>query len=214
MVYRKDKLSMPRRSTMKRKSFPIIGMAVIALSTTGSAGGTSLSPPKKIVALEAQLKRLDARLTRLTAQVKTLRQDTATARRREAALIAHLTAAEQCPLSPASAGKPAGVNGTGWFGSDPLWVELQPSSVLVIRPGADGSLETKFPWWLTAAGRLSVEGKRLDGVSPPLTAIIAPGYGGVGIQPTRLHFPAPGCWQITGRVGNTSLIFVTLALPG
>jgi hypothetical protein len=39
----------------------------------GFGRGTSLSPPKKIVALEAQLKRLDARLTRLTAQVKTLR---------------------------------------------------------------------------------------------------------------------------------------------
>src|SRR5258705_12496090 len=120
---------MPRRSRMKRKAFPIIAMAVVALSATGSAAGTSPSPPKKIVALEAQLKRLDARLTRLAAQVKALRQDAATARRREAALIAHLTAAEQCPLTPASAGKPAGATGTGWFGSDPLWVELQPSSV-------------------------------------------------------------------------------------
>jgi hypothetical protein len=198
---------------MKRRAFPIIAIAVIALSATGSAAGTSPSPPK-LAALQAQLKRLDAKLTRLTAQVKTLQQATATATRREAALIAHLTAAEQCPLTPASANKPAGVSGTGWFGSKPLWVELQPSSVLVTKPGPDGSIETKFPWWLTAAGHLSVDGKRLDGSAPPLTAIIAPGYGGVGIQPTRLHFPAPGCWQVTGRVGDTSITFVTLALPG
>jgi hypothetical protein len=34
------------------------------------------------------------------------------------------------------------------------------------------------------------------------------GYGNLGFQPMYLVFPSPGCWQITGRIGDRSLTFV------
>lgn len=34
------------------------------------------------------------------------------------------------------------------------------------------------------------------------------GYGNKGFRPTYLVFPTPGCWEITGRLGERSLSFV------
>ena len=55
--------------------------------------------------------------------------------------------------------------------------------------------------------------------SPPrragrrLTATDVPdGYGVTGFQASAVTFPTEGCWEVTGRVGNASLTFVTLVL--
>jgi hypothetical protein len=66
----------------------------------------------------------------------------------------------------------------------------------------------KFPWWRRAEGRLVIEGQRLDAVAPPLQAHIPAGYGASGFQAISLIFPTPGCWEVTGRVDDTSLRFV------
>jgi hypothetical protein len=34
-------------------------------------------------------------------------------------------------------------------------------------------------------------------------------YGDIGFQPSYLIFSTPGCWEVTGRVGEASLTFVT-----
>jgi hypothetical protein len=34
------------------------------------------------------------------------------------------------------------------------------------------------------------------------------GYGPTGFQATGLVFPTPGCWEVTGRVGQDTLRFV------
>jgi len=34
------------------------------------------------------------------------------------------------------------------------------------------------------------------------------------MQPTELIFPTEGCWEVTGRVGDASLTFVTLVVRG
>ncbi len=48
--------------------------------------------------------------------------------------------------------------------------------------------------------------------APPLRADIPEGYGLSGFQASGVIFPTEGCWEVTGRVGNVSLTFVTLVV--
>src|SRR5437867_2604131 len=104
----------------------------------------------------------------------------------------------------------------GKYGNDALSTGLWPEGNVVFKPGGagfvleDGSLAMKFWWWRLVGGRLTIEGRRLDKPAPPLGARIPNGYGGIGFQATSLIFPSPGCWEVTGRVGDKSLSFVTL----
>jgi hypothetical protein len=61
-------------------------------------------------------------------------------------------------------------------------------------------------------GKLRIEGRRLDGPAPPLTADVPDGYGDAGFQASGIDFPTEGCWEVTGRVGSASLTFVTLVV--
>lgn len=56
---------------------------------------------------------------------------------------------------------------------------------------------------------LAIEGRRLDGPAGPIRAHISD-YGPIGFQPVGLMFASPGCWEITGRVADKTLSFVTL----
>jgi hypothetical protein len=73
----------------------------------------------------------------------------------------------------------------------------------------DGSLSMKFPWWRGVRGQLQIVGRRLDADALPLRAGIPAGYGDIGFQATALVFSTEGCWEVTGRVGNETLTFVT-----
>src|SRR6266481_5733700 len=92
---------------------------------------------------------------------------------------------------------------------------LWPDGTVVFKPGGagfvtrDGSLGMKFGWRRGVSGQLRIAGRRLDGVAPPLRAEVASGYGDRGFQPTYVIFPTSGCWEVTGRVGNSSVTFVT-----
>lgn len=93
---------------------------------------------------------------------------------------------------------------------------LWPDATVMIGPRgagsilADGSLEMKYPWFRAAGltGRLTVTGRRLDAAAPPLRADIPNRYLVTGFQATGLIFPTEGCWEITGKAGDTTLIFV------
>lgn len=74
----------------------------------------------------------------------------------------------------------------------------------------DGYLGMKWPWWRSVNGPLAIEGRRLDGSARPLRANIPNGYGDTGFQSSGLLFDGPGCWEVTGRVGDASITFVTL----
>lgn len=67
----------------------------------------------------------------------------------------------------------------------------------------------KWPWWRGVRGQLAVRGRSLDGASGAVKAAILP-YGETGFQPSALVFPGPGCWEVTGQVGEVSLSFVVL----
>jgi hypothetical protein len=63
------------------------------------------------------------------------------------------------------------------------------------------------------SGDLRIDGHRLDAAAPPLIPSIPAGYGATGFQSTGIRFPSAGCWEVTGRVGDASLSFVTLVVP-
>ena len=107
----------------------------------------------------------------------------------------------------------------GGYGNATLWTNLWmwgegevavPSSHM--RP--DGSFGgMKWAWYRYVPGRLTIEGRRLDAPAPPLRAWIPEGYGEIGFQVAGIIFPSEGCWEITGRVGEASLTFVTFVIP-
>jgi hypothetical protein len=115
-----------------------------------------------------------------------------------------------------------------WTGTDGLW----------IAPPADGTWggqhfsttdpasgnktdwwrEAKVSWWrqgydwrVDGPPKLKVTGRRLDSTAPPLVADEA---NAVRIRFPKaymmdgLYFPAPGCWEITGRYEDDELTFV------
>jgi hypothetical protein len=100
-------------------------------------------------------------------------------------------------------------------GNGKLWTVLWPDGTVVFRPGGsgfvlpDGALSMKWPWYRAVRGKLTIEGRRLDGVAPSLRASIPEGYSDTGFQSTALVFPTEGCWEVTGRAGEASLTFVT-----
>jgi hypothetical protein len=92
---------------------------------------------------------------------------------------------------------------------------LWPEGTVVFRPSGagfitrDGALGMKFGWRRGISGALTIEGRRLDGTAPPLRAEVPHGYGEHGFQASYVIFPTPGCWEVTGRVSEASVTFVT-----
>jgi hypothetical protein len=106
-------------------------------------------------------------------------------------------------------GDPAGLGQEG-YGNGELWVGLWPKGI--VRATRDnlnrrGEILMKFPWDRGVSGHLHVVGHRLDADAPPLRTHLSD-YGLTGFQPSTLVFPAEGCWEVTGRVGHSSLTFV------
>jgi len=92
------------------------------------------------------------------------------------------------------------------FGDFPEGLLIFPGNVGSILD--DGSLRwPKVQWRRGIRGQLLITGRRVDGEAPPLRAEIPSGYGDTGLQPTALTFPSTGCWEITGRVGTSTLTF-------
>jgi hypothetical protein len=101
--------------------------------------------------------------------------------------------------------------GNGQVSTFGLW----PDGTVVFKPGGsgfitrDGSLGMKFGWSRGVSGQLEIEGRRIDAVAPPLRSEVPSGYGNRGFQATYVIFPTPGCWEVTGRVGDAKVTFIT-----
>ncbi len=103
-----------------------------------------------------------------------------------------------------------------FYGNGLLAVDLWPNGTIVFRPGGggfvnrDGSLGIKFAWWRGVQGKLTVDGRRLDTsiASHPRVESQPDDYPEAWL-PSYLIFPTPGCWEVTGRIGEASLTFVT-----
>ena len=107
------------------------------------------------------------------------------------------------------------LGGDGLYGDEYIAVNLQQMASGVLGPPliwmADRSLRVKLGWRRGVRGTpLTIEGRRLDEDAPPLRAWIPAHTGEIGGQTAVLFFPTPGCWQVTGRLGEHALTFVVL----
>ncbi len=76
---------------------------------------------------------------------------------------------------------------------------------------ADGLISWKMGWYTGLRGELVVTGRRLDAPAPSAQGNYgAEGYSDIGFRAGGIEFPSEGCWEVTGRVGESSLTFVTL----
>lgn len=104
-----------------------------------------------------------------------------------------------------------------YFGNGAIFTVVWPRGVVVFEPGGpgevrgDGSLAMKWGFVRGAgvSGPLAIEGRSLHRPGLKVSAEIADGYGPTGFQATTLVFPERGCWEVTARVGDASLTFVT-----
>ena len=105
----------------------------------------------------------------------------------------------------------------GSFGNSKLSLGpfgLWKDGTVVFRPGGagfvtpEGWLGMKFGWQRSVRGRVTVTGRRVDGPAPPLRAESGTRRD-TGFQATYLIFTTPGCWEVTGSVGDASLTFIT-----
>jgi hypothetical protein len=129
-------------------------------------------------------------------------------------------APSSCPITKPNGNNPPGDSGPGGYGNEALWTNLymwsEDGTVPVDREHvlADGEFGgMKWAWYRFVPGKLTIEGRRLDGPAGPLRADIPDGYGVMGFQVSGLIFPTDGCWEVTGRVGDASLTFVTYVIP-
>jgi hypothetical protein len=102
-----------------------------------------------------------------------------------------------------------------WDGNGKLWVKLWPHGVMVATKATtapDGSFGFKIPWWRATTGTLTVTSTRLDARSRAVPGDVPDGYGSTGFQVSGVSFSTQGCWRVTGRVGPTTLSFVTLVV--
>ena len=103
------------------------------------------------------------------------------------------------------------------YGNDDLWVGgLGEGGVIDARPvfvADDGSIGWKLGWWRRdVPGTLEISGRRLDADAPPLGARVPEGYGSTGFQASGVSFPTEGCWDVTDRVGDAQITFVTYVI--
>jgi hypothetical protein len=101
------------------------------------------------------------------------------------------------------------------YGNADVSVGPWQNGTVVFKPGGpgfitrDGSLGMKFGWRRGVSGKLNIEGRRIDAAAPPLRSEVSSGYGNRGFQATYVIFPTPGCWEVTGRVGDANVTFIT-----
>src|SRR4051812_10167085 len=78
---------------------------------------------------------------------------------------------------------------------------------IVFKPGGsgfvtrDGALGMKFLWRRGVNGQLKIAGHRIDQSAPSLRFQYSMDTI-TGAQPSALIVPTPGCWEVTGQVGN------------
>jgi hypothetical protein len=119
-----------------------------------------------------------------------------------------------CPVTEPNGSMPPGetVESPDYLGNGSIWTGLWPAGKVIMTSNfrnEDGSYWMKWWWWRGIEGQLTIEGHRLDGEADPLSADIPEGYGEIGFQVAALIFPTPGCWEVTGHVGEASLTFIT-----
>lgn len=195
---------------MKALFVLVVGVLVASLALPVGAA----SPPNsEVLQLRRQVAALRAKTVRLESRVRALSQANASALRGAHALARVAANVSTCPVTVPNNSRPPGSTfGSEFHGNGRLWVGLWDANVVVWEAEPDGSVGAKFGWWRGVSGTLRIDGRRLDADAAPLTASVPDGYGPTGFQATGIRFPSAGCWEVTGRVGDATLRFVTLVV--
>ena len=110
-----------------------------------------------------------------------------------------------CPATPYADERPLDPNiasfSRWWYHGDRIWFALAPPYE---GRWYAGEPALKVLWYSEVAGELRVTGKRLD-AEGALSAEVPAGYDDVGYQASSILVPEPGCWEITGSVGEQRL---------
>jgi hypothetical protein len=128
---------------------------------------------------------------------------------------------KRCPVTIANGNGPPGEGSSpSYHGNGVLWTALPPGGIdKGGTPEPGGWTSQKYPWWTVGTtGELTIQGWRVDAPAPPLRARIGSGVPetpfaavpGGRFWSSGIYFPTEGCWQVTGRVGRTSLTFVVV----
>ena len=110
------------------------------------------------------------------------------------------------------------------YGNGELWTGVGREGTILFRargPGSlnpDGSLSIKSPWYVEQEdfhGELEIQGRRLDAPSErSVSGNHSPVLGDPGFHAGKLTFPSEGCWEVTGKAGDSSLTFVVRVIKG
>ena len=110
------------------------------------------------------------------------------------------------------------------YGNGEQWTSLWSDGTVLFRargPGfvySDGSLSMKWPWYVEQEdfhGKLEIQGRRLDAPSErSVSGNHSPVLGDPGFHAGKLTFPSEGCWEVTGKAGDSSLTFVVRVVKG
>ena len=111
-----------------------------------------------------------------------------------------------CPATPYSEERPPDPNTASfsrwWYHGDRIWLALAPPYE---GRWYAGEPALKVLWYSQVAGELSIAGRQLDAEGVVLSADVPAGYEHVEYQPSSILVPEPGCWEITGSVGEQTL---------
>jgi hypothetical protein len=131
---------------------------------------------------------------------------------------AQTPASSACPTSPRVIGYPAGGprGNNDWYANADrtIWATFWGWDFVGHGPNesyprADYVATPKVLWYKPTEYPLTVTGRRLDGVAPPLLYDIASDPRPRGaIQPSRLDFPTAGCWELDAKAGTSELRFI------
>jgi hypothetical protein len=127
-----------------------------------------------------------------------------------------------CPVTIPNGNTPPGeATEVQSHGNGKLWTVLWPYGVMIADTDSvqsSGWIGMKFPWWAKGLeGELTISGRRLDQDAPPVRV---QGPNESPPDEFRKHrfwssgvlFESEGCWEVTGRVGATSLTVVVIVV--
>lgn len=99
--------------------------------------------------------------------------------------------------------------GPDWQGRGDLYAAIQSRTYTGDRLD-DGRIGFKLGWWRRRTKHLRLSARRLDGAGTAEFATMESAYGTPGILPAGVTFSQPGCWQVTGRLGNDRVVVTVL----
>ena len=194
----------------------LVAVASIAPAYAATDGDPVKALRQQVAALNAKVTKLDARQRKLSAENRTLREIARRVDGHNAALVRFAATHGDCAVTRPNGDRPPGpVPGSTFHGNGTLWVGLRGNGVFVVDRTSirsDGRIGIKLGWWRGRTGALSMASRRLDAPASPGEASIPEGYGESGFQSTSLVLPTEGCWEVTGRLNESTLSVTVLVL--